>query len=391
MTKRGSTSGTRLRAVNIALALAIVLLPAVVAEARTYKVLYNFTGGSDGGYPVYGSLVLDEAVNLYGTTDYGGTNYCGTVFQVTPSGTENVLYNFTCGADGGYADSSVVLSGNTLYGTTYSGGSGYGVVFAVNIKAMTETVLYTFTGGSDGGYPYSGVILKNGILYGTTSSGGSSSHGVVYSVVVETGKETVLHTFAGSDGDDPFGGNLTLDKTGKILYGTTAYGGSYGYGVVFSLTIKNAKYKVLHHFKGRADGLSPVGTMTLDTAGNLYGTTMGSTGSSGYYGTVFRVVPTGKETVLYSFTGGADGGSPYGGVLWTRKGLYGTTSDYGTSGYYGVIFKVVKTTETVLHSFGYSDGASPFCAVIMDAKGNIYGTTETGGSADYGTVWELTP
>jgi len=387
---------TRLRPLSMALALTIVLLPALAAtpsaQAQTYSVLYNFTGGSDGGYPLYGSLVQDKSGNLYGTTEAGGSSYAGTVFQVSKSGTETVLYNFTGSTDGAYPFGGLVLSGNTLYGTALEGGSGYGVVFAVNIKKKTETVLYAFTGSSDGGYPYDGLVMdKKGNLYGTTYYGGSSSDGTVFEVVPKTKKETVLYSFNYTDGGYPFSG-LTLNTAGTILYGTATDGGSSGYGVVFSLTLKGDTYKMLYNFTGTSgDGAYPWGTLGLDSKGNLYGTTYYG-GSNYYYGTVFEVVPkTGKETVLYSFSGGTDGGYPYSGAVLDKKGnLYGTTDSGGSSGY-GTVFKLAKTTETVLHSFDYSDGGYPICGVLMDSKGDLFGTAEEGGSGYDGVVWEITP
>jgi uncharacterized repeat protein (TIGR03803 family) len=394
-----SSRTPRLRTLSMALAFAIVLLPALAAspsaQAQTYNVLHNFTGGSDGGFPLYGSLVHDKAGNLYGTTYQGGGSSYGTVFKVTKSGKETVLYSFTGGADGGYPYAGLVLSGNALYGTAANGGYGYGVVFEVNIKTKSENVLYTFTGGADGAYPFAGLARdKKGNLYGTTNLGGAG-YGTVFEVVPKTKKETVLHSFDYTDGAYPYSG-LTLNTTEKMLLGTAAYGGSgtgcsLGCGVVFSLTIKTRTYTVLYNFMGSSDGAYPGGTLALDPKGNLYGTTGGGGSGSGF-GTVFEVAPkTKKETVLYSFTGRADGAAPEGGVIRDKKGkLYGTTESGGTYGY-GTVFELVKGTETVLHSFDYSDGSEPFCGLTMDSKGNLYGTTEEGGSSGFGVVWEITP
>jgi uncharacterized repeat protein (TIGR03803 family) len=393
----------------VALAFAIVLLSALAAaptaQAKSYKVLYNFTGGSDGGYPDYGSLVEDKAGDLYGTTWEGGSSdHYGTVFKVTSSGTENVLYSFTGGADGGYPVAGLVLSGNTLYGITSYGGNnacydgyayGCGVAFEVNIKTGTETVLHTFTGGSDGGYPKAGLVQdRKGNLYGTTSDGGANSYfGTVFEVDPKTKKETVLHSFGDNDGDYPTSG-LTLDPTEKVLFGTALEGGSNGAGVVFSLAIRTRTYNVLYNFTGGSDGGGPWGTLALDPEGNLYGTT--NSGGASHAGTVFEVVPrTKKETVLYSFKDeGGDGVPPDSGVIRDKKGnLYGTTSYGGDEGGEGTVFEVVPNTktETVLHSFDGSDGELPVCGLIQDSKGNLYGTTYEGGSYGAGVVWEITP
>jgi uncharacterized repeat protein (TIGR03803 family) len=384
----------------MALRLIVVLLPLLAlgssAQARTYKVLYNFTGGSDGGYPAFETLVQDKAGNLYGTTYAGGSSSCGTVFELAPSsGKETVLWNFTCGSDGGNPFSGLLLSGNTLYGTAVSGGSsGNGVIFSVNISKRSETVLYSFTGSSDGGYPEGGLVLLNGVLYGTTTAGGTSQYGVLYSVVIKTGVETILHSFRGNDGASPQTASLTLNKAKTLLYGSTLDGGSQDNGVIFVLTIKNSKYRVIYNFTGGNDGGKPQGTLGIDPSGNLYGTTFG--GGANQSGVVFKVVPKARtETVLHSFIGGSDGAMPDSGILWTKQGLYGTTFEGGdpncNDGYgCGSVYKVTTTgKETVLHRFNGSDGLFSFCGVLADAKGNLFGTTQKGGSSNNGVVWRI--
>jgi len=389
----------RLGLLGSLLAAGITLLPFTAARAAaqdaalSYKVLYNFSGGADGGNPVYGPLVQDNAGNLYGTTSNGGSSSCGVVFKLTKSGAEVVLYSFACGSDGASPSAGVILSGNTLYGTTVSGGSGNGVVFAVDIKSGAETVLYTFTGGADGSQPLTGLVQdKAGNLYGVTWVGGSSGDGVVYKVVPNTKKETVLHSFAGSDGSNPFG-KLTLDTTGKVLYGSTDFGGSAGWGVVYSLTLKSKAYSVLYTFTGGSDGAAPNGYLSIGKGGILYGTTAeGGVGSG--YGVVFQFLPkTGKETVLYAFTGGADGKYPVGGVVLNEAGHLFSTTDTGGGYGDGTIFEVdpKKKTETVLHSFDGTGGSIPYDGLYQDSKGNFYGTAFRGGSSGAGVVFKLTP
>jgi uncharacterized repeat protein (TIGR03803 family) len=387
---------TRLRALSVALAFVLLsaLAAAPAAKAQSYKVLYNFTGGSDGANPYFGSLIQDEAGNLYGTASDAGSHGYGTVFKLTKSGKQTVLYSFTGGADGGYPYATLILSGNMLYGTTGWGGSGngysgHGVVFQVNIKTGAETVLYTFTGGADGATSYASLVRdKEGNLYGTTYWGGANNYGTVFKVDPKTKKETVLHSFDDSDGAYPTYG-LTFNPSEKTLFGTAALGGSGSYGVVFSLTIKPATYTVLYNFTGGSDGAAPSGTLALDPKGNLYGNA--NYGGASGAGAVFEVVPkTKQETVLYKFTGGTDGKYPNAGVIRDKKGnLYGTTNSGGSG--YGVAFELTKGTETVLHSFDDTDGAYPDCGVLQDSKGNLYGTTEAGGSSGAGVVWEITP
>jgi uncharacterized repeat protein (TIGR03803 family) len=285
-----------------------------------------------------------------------------------------------------------------LYGTTVLGGtSGYGTVFKLS-KTGKEKVLYTFT-GLNGQNPYDGLVRDAvGNLYGTTSNGGTSGYGIVFKLS-KTGRETVLHNFTGypKDGEYSYAG-LVRDAAGN-LYGTTYRGGASDYGTVYKLS-KTGKEKVLYSFTG-ADGALPYAGLLMDAAGNLYGTTSGG-GTSGY-GTVFKLSKTGKEKVLYSFCPGGypctdDGASPYAGLVMNPKGnFYGTTGSGGTSNY-GTVFKLSKTgKERVLYSFcpgGYpcTDGDSPYLgSLLMDAKGNLYGTTSYGGGYGYGTVFKLTP
>ena len=264
-----------------------LIAPALPMAAQTESVLYSFRGGNDGSSAVLGNLVFDKQGNLYGTTPYGGTansectnGSCGVVFKVTPAGKEKVLYRFTGGADGGFPQSGLAIDAQgNLYGTTFSGGiancsgKGCGTVFKVT-PSGTETVLYSFTNGNDGALPKGGLVLdKLGNLYGTTEVGIVSTFGTVFKLT-PSGTETVLHYFAGgtADGADPSYGNLLLDANGN-LFGTTEAGGTSGNGTVFEVTSKGVE-KILHSFAGGTkDGSLPEGTMARDKQGNLYGTT----------------------------------------------------------------------------------------------------------------------
>jgi len=258
-------------------------------------------------------------------------------------------------------------------------------------KSGKETVLYSFSNTPDGATPEAGLVRDaGGNLYGMTFSGGSSTDGTVFKLN-KAGKETVLHSFTGDpDGSAPFDG-LVRDKDGN-LYGVTELGGNSNAGTVLKLDNTGTE-TVLYSFTGAPDGAYPgYGYLWRDAAADLYGATL--EGGAYGYGTVFKLDKTGKETVLYSFTGtGGDGLWPSAGVVQDVKGnLYGTTYLGGASGY-GTIFKVDKTgKETVLHSFAYeTDGEFPVCDLLLDAKGNLYGTATYGGSDGYGTVFELTP
>jgi uncharacterized repeat protein (TIGR03803 family) len=394
------------------LALAAALLSGAMAtptaQAQTFKVLHTFTGGADGGVPKPDFLVWDTEGSLYGTTVDGGAECCGVVFKVDTAGQEAVLYSFTGGTDGGSPYAGVLRdAAGSLYGTTCcSGADGAGVVFKID-AAGKETVLHAFTGGSDGGWPYAGLAHDNaGNLYGVSSGGGDFGKGVVFEVDT-AGAETVLHSFTGrSDGGDP-PGRLVLDTAGN-LYGVTASGGELlcpdGCGVVFKLTPGGTE-TVLHYFAGYPlDGSVPEEGLTMDSAGNIYGTT--GFGGASNKGTVFKLDASGNETVLYSFTGGADGASPYAPLVLDKAGnLYGTTYSGGDTGGLcgadggcGVVFKLdTAGKETVLHTFTGEDGLQPRGALLPDAAGNLYGTTSIGGDVSgcggvgCGVVFKLTP
>jgi len=341
-------------------------------------------------------VIRDLAGNLYGTTEFGGPDNAGVVYRMNADGQETVLYNFTGGADGGHPEAGVIRdSAGNLYGTTAEGGSGYGVVYKLDASGQ-ETVLYKFMDQLDGGRPYAGVIRDSaGNLYGTTVEGGSFLSGVVYKLNT-TGQETVLYSFTGgTDGSGPDAG-LVLDSAGN-LYGTTSYGGA-GYGVVFKVNAAS-QYSVLYTFTGGADGAYPLASVIRDSAGNLYGTTSG--GGMANDGVVYKVDTTGHETALYSFTGAADGGYPEAGVIRDSAGnLYGTTFEGGDSGSNcyiyngcGMVYKLNTAGDLiVLYTFtGGADGAQPYAGVIGDSECNLYGTTGFGGSESAGVVFKLTP
>lgn len=372
----------------------VVLALAALAQAQTFTVLYNFTGSSDGAYPS-ASLITAKAGNLYGTAYLGGAYGNGLVFELNSAGAETVLYNFKGGpSDGGSPFAPVIRdSKGNIYGTTYYGGSSYcGVVFKIDAEG-NESVLYSFAGGtSDGCYPYQGLVRdKAGNLYGTTHDGGFSGYGTVFKIDT-AGNETILHNFAGgsSDGQSPLYGHLFRDKEGN-LYGLTTYGGSSSGGVLYKLTQKG-KLTLLYSFAGgTSDGCVPYGTVAMDKTGNFYGTT-GYCGASGN-GIVWKVSKKGKETILHSFAGTpSDGGTPLAGVVLDTKGnMYGDTNSGGANGY-GTVYKLRKSgTLTLLHSFADTDGANPYGEVLRTTNGELFGTAVYGGTYNAGTVWKYVP
>ena len=312
--------------------------------------------------------------------------------QRSQAQTLTVLYTFTGGADGGGPEAGLIRDANgNLYGTTTFGGNpsaDVGVVYAVD-TAGKETVLHTFTGGADGASSFANLIRDEwGHLYGTTGYGGTAGEGTVFKLD-HRGKHTVLHSFTAKRGDGslPYAG-LICGRDGNF-YGTTMFGGAahngHQYGTVFMLS-KAGKETTLYSFKGAADGAYPTSDLVRDENGNLYGTTSGGYNTNN--GTVFKVDPQGHETVLYRFTGGADGGFPWAGLLRDAQGnLYGTTQYGGNPACYtpygcGTVFKIsARGKFTVLHSFaGAPDGQLALGGLIRDAQGNLYGTTYIGGT-----------
>ena len=407
LTLAASARGTRKQLFECALALPIMLGLAALppsAQAQTLTVLHSFTGGADGNQPM--GLVRDSAGNLYGTSLYGGVGFCslsagcGTVFKLDAAGNHTVLHAFTGGVDGSLPWATLTRdSAGNLYGATLNGGAhncdllvGCGTVFKLD-AAGNKTVLYMFPGSAVGSLPYGLIRDANGNFYGTTpwgGGGGCLDCGTVFKLD-SAHKETVLHGFAGgADGSLPYAG-VVRDSAGNV-FGTTYQGGAFKEGTVFKVD-STGKETVLHSFGSGEDGAYPIGGL-VPNGQNLYGTTsMGGEFGLGFTGTVFKLGKAGQETVVYSFSGGSDGGQPTGNMVHDAAGnLYGTTSDGGASGY-GTVFKVdASGKETVLHSFaGGADGQYPAAGVILDAAGNLYGTTLSGGANNCGTVFKIAP
>ena len=369
-----------------------------VVPGSSYQVLYRFDRKlRDGVHPLAGLVNVNGT--LYGTTSSGGKYGHGTVYSVTTTGTESVLHDFRKnGSDGEYPHSGLIDIRGTLYGTTKSGGAyGSGTVFSITTTG-TEKVLYSFGGSGDGAEPYAGLVEVKGTLYGTTQFGGktcgSTTCGTVFSVST-TGQERVLYEFAGgSDGANPVAG--LIDVNGA-LYGTTFNGGLcssniFGCGTVFSVTTTGTE-KVLHSFGKGDDGVSPAAGL-VDVNGVLYGTTLAA---GCCWGTVFSVTTAGKERVLHTFRGSSGGYFPEAGLTDIKGTLFGTTAAGGKYRH-GTLYSVTTTgTEQVVHSFGgdSADGADPV-ANLMELNGTLYGTTKGGGDtclsfSSCGTVFAFSP
>lgn len=367
------------------------------AAAQTYTILYNFNGQSDGAEPST-TLLRDGTGNLYGTAL--GDGYCppgcGVVFKVSTSDQETVLHTFNGPPDGGYPGSGLTAdSAGNAYGVTMSGGankcSGYyqgcGAVFRINKTG--ESVVYSFKGPPDGQMPMADLIDDaQGNLYGTTFFGGTGC-GTVFKVD-STGNETALYRFKGAmDGCYPWS-PLLRDAAGN-LYGTTEEGGNQacsqdglqsGCGTIFRLD-PSGKETVLYRFTGPPDGEGPGGTLATDGV-SLYGTTPGGGGSND--GTIFKFDKSGKETILHTFEG-SDGVGPTGVIRDQNGNLYGTTTGGGNEclpiyNTCGTAFELDAAQNlTILHYFDGADGQNPLAGLIRDAAGHLYGTTQFGGTA----------
>jgi uncharacterized repeat protein (TIGR03803 family) len=392
-------------------------------QAQTETVLYNFgaSGNNDGNQPL-SSLISDTAGNLYGTTSFGGSSQQGTVFKLIKGAsgwTETQLHDFTGGKDGGQPCGGLVSDGaGNLYGATTTGGSrNLGVIFKLSPTTSApwkETVLFNFSPSSGGPPPYTWYPLTlvmdgSGSLYGVTIYGVKHLFGgTVFKLspsVSGAWQHSIIYEFTGGlDGNFAALRNLTFDSAGNI-YGTANGGGTYGAGVVFKLTPTSSgpwTQTILHTFTGGADGAAPNGGLIFDSAGNLYGTTISGGSASKCYpgcGVVFKLSPTHSgpwtEHVLYTFV---NYDAPFGGLVADSAGnLYGTTSSGKPQQPYGGVFKLSPTTSgpwtlTVLHQFGgYPEGQTPHGTILRDGAGNLYGTTALGGTSNGGIVFEVSP
>ena len=269
-----------------------------IGTSWTETVLYSFVGGMDGATP-YSGLIMDPAGNLYGTTSHGGSNSVGTVFELSKSGggwTERVIYS----PPAHKFNSSASPPALTMDAAGNIFGASYTTVYTLSPNGhggWNPTVLHTFSGSYFA--DTTPVLDQAGNVYGTTFKGGAYNAGTVYMLTLgKTGTWTskILHAFgSGQDGAYSFG-RIVFDAAGNI-YGTTLYGGQFGAGTVFELVAQarkgSYKEKVLWSFNS-TDGYAPSGSLILDSAGNLYGTTDG--GGNGYpfasgYGVAFEVTP----------------------------------------------------------------------------------------------------
>ncbi len=373
---------------------------AQAASGAAFTSLYNFGAtGTDGKVP-FGGLVQGADSNFYGTTSLGGTSDGadkGSVFKITPSGSLTSIYAFlNNGNDGTNPNAGLVLGASgSFYGTTQLGGvNSAGTVFQVT-PSGSETVIHAFNEPVDGAYPECTLdMAANGDFYGVTSGNPTENdYGTFFQLTPSNALTTpyVFSSSATAPSSPEFGVAQGSDGS---FYGVTSTGGQYGYGAVYKVTASGTA-ATLYSFSDQSDGGSPYGGLALGADGNFYGTT--SDDGSNESGTVFKITPSGTLTTLYTFTpdngGNADGSGPSTTLLLGTDGnFYGMTSFGGTSDD-GVVFKITPTgTLTTLYSFtGGTDGANPFNnALVEGTDGALYGLVSSGGTSGYGTVFKLT-
>ena len=356
----------------------------LTAPGVAFSTLYSFTGGMDGGNP--NGLMQDTNGNFYGTTQYGGSNNSGTVFQMTPSGMVTTLDWFNDVGGSGFSPAAALAQGpdGALYGTTLLGGTrGYGTVFKTTTNGvLTKLVNFNYSG--NGGDPLAAMIQgADGALYGATLYGGANKDGTAFRMTTN-GTLTTLAAFNFQDGAGP---TQLLQAANGSFYGTTIEGGANGNGSIFQLTT-NGTLTSLASFNYTNGGSLPYGGLVPTPNGNFLGTTY--EGGAYGYGTVFQVSPAGAVTTVYSFTGGSDGGHPVAGLMPGSDGnFYGATA-YGGAYDDGTVFRMAPDGALVsLVQFDGYDGANPQAALVMGADGNLYGTTENGGADGAGSIFRV--
>jgi uncharacterized repeat protein (TIGR03803 family) len=380
-----------------------------------YLSLYSFGKNGKSGDGIKPVAKLLPLVGMYGTTQYGGITTsvcflgCGSVFRMTTSGAETILYRFKGGSDGIAPTAELIPVGSALFGTTSHGGTGpcsggCGTVFKLDPVHKLESVIYAFKGGKDGAIPFARLTAFGSLLYGTTEYGGTHGGvcfkgcGTVFEIDPKARRERVIYRFkGGNDGTVPL---AELISVAGAFYGTTQYGGtatqlcSIGCGTVFRLDAHGSE-RLVHRFvfkPGSPDGAYPAAGVTVIN-GALYGTTLG--GGKAGVGTIFAVNErSGKERVIHSFAccnQVGDGAEPLAPLRNLNGTLYGTTRGGGANGLGSVFESTPAGVESVLYSFGSEpDGATPQAGLTV-IGGLLYGSTSFGGQNGEGTVFRLTP
>jgi uncharacterized repeat protein (TIGR03803 family) len=299
-------------------------------------VLYRFAGPPDGEFPESSLAEVNGA--FYGTTYSGGTSacsgHCGTVFKVTRLGDERIVYSFTGKSDGSNPEGGLLYFNRVFYGTTSTSNAGAGTLYSLSLSGKIE-VLHAFSGeGGDGATPVGNLVEIGGLLYGVTEKGGEDNLGTVFSFSPFGTSYKVLYRFSGADGEYPVG----LVAVKGSLYGATSAGGRYKRGIIFSLTT-NGAFNLVYGFRGypKLDGAYPEAPPII-LGKILYGTTKG--GGAHGNGTVYELTTNGAESVMHSFDNPPDGVHPFAPLAFFKGLLYGTTENGGSTSTYGTVFRL---------------------------------------------------
>jgi uncharacterized repeat protein (TIGR03803 family) len=345
-------------------------------SAQTYSDLFEFGGAPGGCCPQFpATLAQGQDGNLYGITSIGGMSNLGIVFQITPAGSFNIIYNFD-GPHGSTPIGGLVLGvDGDLYGTTEEGGAhSYGNIFKITTAGVL-TVLYDFTGNADGGHPVAPLVLAtNGSFYGTSYPGAAfeiSAKGV-FKVIHTIPTVSYGPLLQASDGD---------------FYGVTQFAGTFSAGTVYK--VAGAKVTTLYNFDG-PHGSYPIGGLVQGSDGYLYGTT--TAGGSTNAGVIYKITTTGSLTVVVNFDNvhTLAGYQAYAGLVAGSDGnLYGATIWGGTFGD-GTIFKMTDDGGyTVLYNFDAPHGDGAYSTPFQHTSGKIFGMTERGGTPGKGGIYSL--
>jgi uncharacterized repeat protein (TIGR03803 family) len=377
-----------------AAAIAVALLwHTALANAASLNTVYSFTGKTDGAGPTSG-LSLRGTV-LYGTAATGGASSSGVVYSYDfASSSFTTLYSFTGKDDGATPGQKPIIGpGGYLFGVTrFGGAASTGTVWELNTTSGAFQLVYSFQGGADAANPEGGLVVdKNSNLDGTSFTGGSRDSGTVFQVNPTNFSEKVLASFNGkSGGKSPR--LLTATSGGAALYGTTFNGGgASSSGTIFATDPVRGRTRTLYKFTGGNDGATPSGGLLYDGSGSLYGDAQGG-GSSGY-GTLYKFNIASKQlTPLYTFMDTNDGAKPSGGLIFDKSGnIYGVTSKYGTSSANGSLFRFNPSTKQFTTLVTFTHGENPGGFLTLDASGRIWGTTGTGGTNGLGSIYVYKP
>ncbi|WP_158267665.1 choice-of-anchor tandem repeat GloVer-containing protein [Adhaeribacter arboris] len=321
----------------------------------SYTILRSLDDLNDGGLPV-GDLLLGKDGNFYGLTRHGGVNGSGTYFRITPRGDFTVLYSFQ-NDDSGYSPWGSLVDGNDgyYYGMTQAGGHMLsGVIFRVTPTGSYE-VLHSLNNYEEGSSPRGNLVKgKDGNFYGLTNVGGDYNMGTFFKVT-PNGKFTKLHSFNQYDQGDHPAGSLVVGKNGNF-YGMTSRGGKDGFGTIFTIT-PTGKITILKYLVNEyADGANPSGSLVMDKEGNFYGLTSG--GGHNYSGTIFKITPAGKYTIMHHLQPVTDGKNPVGSLIFQKATPVANSQNVTTA---------INTPKSITLS---GTGASPLIYKIVSLPKN---------------------